>query len=643
MLGSINAGLIGYGYASKTLHAPLLNATEGIRLSAISSRDGAKVKADWPEVQHCATPEQLIALEELELVVIASPNDSHYPLAKAALEAGKHVVVDKPFTLTLAEAEALSELARRKDKLLAVFHNRRWDADFLTLRRLIANGELGEIQQFESHIDRYRPMVRERWREQAQPGAGLWYDLGPHLLDQSLQLFGEPDSLYLDLATQRSGAQTDDHFHAVLSYGKQRVILHASTQVLDAGPRYQVMGSKGCYRKYGLDSQENQLKSGMSPNDSRFGVDPRPGVLLTAGSASAEQLQSGDVPVRRQSVANQRGDYLAFYRGMVEAIQHDAPLPVLTREAVKVMQWLELGLQSAREGRKISKPQASAAHYVATSTTAPAPQVVTPAPEPLVATVTRPAVTPQPQRPMPRPLDPAIRPSRASYGENSPLPRRAATLPPRPTPASQPAAERQPLTSLLNRQATATARPTQPGMLGQDAMRQAAQPQSQAIPPVSAPAPETRTAPQPRFVTRTGETGSIRVDKPRGQSISGKSSLPHQPASGELMPSASRSSEPPRTAPRSAGVPFTHFERPPAIQEKHQPEASSTQASPLSPPKLSALDGQESSMPLILPELSPSSLIASEKQATKGGVLPHLSVEDDQNDKDDDLPSFTAR
>lgn len=639
MLGSINAGLIGYGYASKTLHAPLINATEGIRLCAISSRDGAKVKADWPEVQHCATPEQLIALEELELIVIASPNDSHFPLAKAALEAGKHVVVDKPFTLTLAEAEALSELAKRKDKLLAVFHNRRWDADFLTLRRVIASGELGEIQQFESHIDRYRPVVRERWREQAQPGAGLWYDLGPHLLDQSLQLFGEPDSLYLDLATQRSGAQTDDHFHAVLSYGKQRVILHASTQVLDAGPRYQLMGSKGCYRKYGLDTQENQLKSGMSPLDSQFGVDPRPGVLLTAGSATAEQLQSGDVPVRRQSVANQRGDYLAFYRGMVEAIQHDAPLPVLTQDAVKVMQWLELGLQSANEGRRIGKAQASAAPGVAISTTAPAPQIT----PPTATLAAKPAVTPQPQRPMPRPLDPATRPSRASYGDNNPLPRRAATLPPRPTPASQPAAERQPLTSLLDRQAAATARPTQPGMLGQDAMRQAAQPQSRPVPPASVPAPDTRAAAQPRFVTRTGETGSIRVDKPRGQSISGKSSLPHQPASGELMPSASRSSEPPRTAPRSAGVPFTHFERPPAIQEKHQAEATAAQTSPLSPPKLSALDGQESSMPLILPELSPSSLIASEKQATRGRVLPHLSVEDEADDKDDDLPSFTAR
>lgn len=444
----------------------------------------------------------------------------------------------------------------------------------------------------------------------------------------------EPGSLYLDLATQRSGAQTDDHFHAVLSYGKQRVILHASTQVLDAAPRYQLMGSKGCYRKYGLDSQENQLKSGMSPLDSQFGVDPCPGLLLTAGSATAEQLQSGDVPVRRQSVANLRGDYLAFYRGMVEAIQHDAPLPVPTAEAVRVMQWLELGLQSASEGRRMSKSQPSSSPAASLSASPRAAEATSQA-----TTVTaQPAATPQ--RPMPRPLDPATRPSRSSYGESSPLPRRAASLPPRPNPATQPTAERQPLTSLLDRQAAATARPTQPGMLGQDAMRQSTQPQSRTVPP--APVPETRAA-QPRFVTRTGETGSIRVDKPRGQSISGKSSLPHQPASGELMPASARNSEPPRTAPRSAGMPFTHFERPPAIQEKHHSDASASQASPLTTPTLSALDNQESSMPLILPELSPSSLIASEKQATKGGVLPHLSVEDEPDDKDDDLPSFTAR
>ncbi len=680
MLGSINAGLIGYGYAGKTLHAPLLNATPGIRLRAIASSDGVKVRNDWPNVEHCPTPQSLIALTDLELVVIATPNDSHYPLAKAALLAGKHVVVDKPFTLTRAEALELTELARSRDRLLAVFHNRRWDADFLTLRKVIASGELGEIQQFDSHIDRYRPVVRERWREQALPGAGLWFDLGPHLLDQSLQLFGEPDSLWLDIATQRPGAQTDDFFHAVLHYGKKRVILHASTQVLDSGPRYQVLGSKGCYRKYGMDTQEAQLKAGLLPDAADFGIDPQPGLLLTASAATTEQLQSGDVPVRRQSVANLRGDYLAFYRGMVEAIQHDAPLPVLPEEAVQVMKWLELGLQSASEGRRISDSQGTTSRPAQAGTsqrTSFGDTLLTTPPVSPTASMAPAYGTPAPQpaRPVPRPLDPSIRPSRTAYGEGAPrpatMPSRAPAQPQRTQsqpqrtqaqPARTATTTRQPLTQLLNTQQG------QGDSLGPNAMGGMVTPRTTATPAptpqasvpqtstlgsgsVVAPgnhatsSPLTQAAAPARVITRTGETGSIRVDKPRGQSLSGKSTLPRQPATPELMPSRSHghSNEPPRTAPRSAGLPFSHFERPPAIQEKHQADGSNEASRPLTPPHISALDNAESSTPLILPELSPSSLIASEKQAGRGDPLPRLSVDDNSADDEDDLPSFTAR
>lgn len=343
MLEYIHAGLIGYGYAGQTLHAPLLNSIAGIRLKSIVSRDGAKVKNDWPTVEHVATSDLLLADPSIDLVVIATPNDTHYPLAKAALLAGKHVVLDKPFTLDGREARELIALAQEHDLQLSVFHNRRWDADFLTLQQLIRSGSLGDILHLESHFDRFRPEVRDRWREQAVPGSGLWYDLGAHLLDQTVQLFGAPETLWLDMAQQRPGAKTDDFFHAVLQYGPRRVILHASTQVAAQGPRFTVHGSLGSYHKFGLDVQEEQLKAGRSPLDSGFGCDPRPGLLITPTSQGQ----------RQQSIVNQTGGYRAFYQQMCDAIQRGTPVPVDPEGVVIVMELIELGLRSHREGRRL--------------------------------------------------------------------------------------------------------------------------------------------------------------------------------------------------------------------------------------------------------------------------------------------------
>ena len=189
---SIHVALIGYGFAGHTFHAPLIAATPGLRLSVVGSRDAGKVQADHPEVAVLADPFAAATDARADLVVIATPNDSHAPLARAALAAGKHVVVDKPFTLDLAQARGLAALAAQHGRLLSVFQNRRWDSDYLGIRQVIDDGLLGEVAHFESHIDRYRPQVRERWREQAGPGSGLWWDLGPHLVDQALHLFGLP-------------------------------------------------------------------------------------------------------------------------------------------------------------------------------------------------------------------------------------------------------------------------------------------------------------------------------------------------------------------------------------------------------------------------------------------------------------------
>lgn len=212
---TVNIALIGYGFVGKTFHAPLIQSVDGLKLAVVSSRDEEKVKRDLPDVQVVATPEEAIQHPDVDLVVIASPNATHAPLATLALNAGKHVVVDKPFTLDMQEARDLIALADEKRLLLSVFHNRRWDTDFLGIKQVIEQGSIGRVKHFESHIDRFRPEVRVRWREQNVPGSGLWFDLGPHMIDQALQLFGLPLSVQGNIATLRDGAEINDWAHVV--------------------------------------------------------------------------------------------------------------------------------------------------------------------------------------------------------------------------------------------------------------------------------------------------------------------------------------------------------------------------------------------------------------------------------------------
>ncbi len=343
MTPSISVGIIGYGFATKTFHAPLVASVPGLQLAAISSSDSAKVRADWPQVSVEASAEALIARPDIDLIVIPTPNATHFPLASAALAAGKHVVVDKPFTITLAEARALRDQAAKTDRLLSVFHNRRWDADFLTLRQVMATGDLGRIVHFESHFDRYRPDVRVRWREQAVPGSGRWFDIGAHLLDQVLQLFGLPESIALDLALQREVTEVDDWFHAVLHYGQSRVILHGSALVPVSPPRFTVHGHLGSFIKQGLDPQEEALKAGHFPPAPDWGCDPLPAMLSV--------WRDGVCQTREQRCV--AGDYPAYYAAVRDAIRGVGPNPVTADEAIRVIGLIELGLQSARQGRTL--------------------------------------------------------------------------------------------------------------------------------------------------------------------------------------------------------------------------------------------------------------------------------------------------
>jgi predicted dehydrogenase len=367
----ICVALVGYGMAGRVFHAPLVSGVPGLVLHTIVSSKPHEVLADWPQVRVMATPSEALADPTIDVVVIATSNESHHPLARQALLAGKHVVVDKPCTVNLSQTRDLLQVAKEQKKVLTVFQNRRWDADFLALRKVLDSGELGRIVQFESHFDRYRPTVPDRWREQALPGSGLWFDLGAHLVDQAVQLFGAPDDILVDVANQREGAVVNDYFHAQLRYPTRhpglRVLLHASALVPAVGPRFVVHGTKGSFVKYGLDVQEDALKAGARPHLDKpddmaiWGKDLQVGTLTIHREAWTQTSAAPDLP----------GNYLVYYAQLRDHLRghlHNPPTdpttaPAVTPEQVlQDMQLLELGQQSAVEGR-----------FVAFSTPAPQP------------------------------------------------------------------------------------------------------------------------------------------------------------------------------------------------------------------------------------------------------------------------------
>jgi scyllo-inositol 2-dehydrogenase (NADP+) len=338
----IPTGLIGYGTAGAFFHAPLIAAAEGLRLAAIGSRRIEEISRDFPEARAYENPQDLISDPSIQLIVIASPNDTHAPLARAALEAGKHVVVDKPFTLNTAEAQALIALAAEKRRLLSVFQNRRWDNDFLTVRRLVEDGRLGEVVYFEAHFDRFRPEIKQGWRETQVAGSGLLYDLGAHLIDQALVLFGVPQAVTADVMKQRAAAKVDDYFHVVLDYGHRRAVLHASVLVRDPGPRYLVHGDGGSFVKYGIDGQEAALREGKRPGGTGWGEDD-PALFGRFTDADGTTTLIDTLP----------GRYTEYYEGVATAIRGEGELPVSAQEARDVIRVIEAAQISARERRTV--------------------------------------------------------------------------------------------------------------------------------------------------------------------------------------------------------------------------------------------------------------------------------------------------
>ena len=330
----IRVGLAGYGLAGSIFHAPLIRACGRMRLSAVlTSRDA---------------PDRVGTLEELldrsDLVVVATPNTTHFDIAAAALNAGKHVVVDKPFTVTLAEADELITLANERERVLSVFHNRRWDSDFLTVRKVLP--QLGDVKLFEANWDRFRPEIKRGWREEPQPGGGVLSDLGPHMIDQALALFGMPDAISADVLTQREDAQVDDYFDLTLQYATRRVCLRCSSLVAQPRPRFAVHGTAGSFVKYGLDPQEAQLKSGMDPRDAQFAFDPNDGTVRFGDG------EHGKVP-------SERGNYRAFYEGVAIGIEGNVPPPVDPADARAGLVLIDLARRAAELGQLVPVPDAS--------------------------------------------------------------------------------------------------------------------------------------------------------------------------------------------------------------------------------------------------------------------------------------------
>ncbi|WP_139902123.1 oxidoreductase [Clostridium thermarum] len=349
MIERINVGLIGFGMSGRVFHAPILEAVHGLRLRKIFERKEENIniiREKYPQTIIVDNVDSLFNDENIHLVVVASPNTLHYDLARRALESGKHVVVEKPFTVTAYEAEALIDLAKRKGKLLTVYQNRRWDSDFLTVKKIIEDGLLGSIVEYEAHFDRFRDYFKNNWREKDIPGSGILYDLGSHLIDQALSLFGEPSEVFGNTLIQRQGGETVDNFEIILKYPDKKVTLKSGMLVREPLPHFIVLGTKGSFIKYGMDVQEEDLKKGLSPKDSDdWGREPENlwGTINT-------DINGIHFVGKIESLL---GDYRRFYENVYNALLGKEDLAVKPKQALNTIKVIEMAMRSNREKRWI--------------------------------------------------------------------------------------------------------------------------------------------------------------------------------------------------------------------------------------------------------------------------------------------------
>jgi scyllo-inositol 2-dehydrogenase (NADP+) len=350
----VRVGLIGFGMAGQAFHAPVIRGVAGMELACILERRGTRAQDKYPEVRVARTLDELLVDKQIHLCVIATPNDSHFELARACLLAGRDVVVDKPFAPTLAEAVELVRLAAQHGRLITVYQDRRWDGDFGTVKQLVQSGRLGTIAEYECRYDRFRPEPKPNaWREKAdQPGAGVLFDLGPHVIDQALLLFGEPRAITAAAFCERQTSQVDDSFDVCLQYPSLRAMLRARIIAYAPGPHFLIHGTKGSFVKYGMDPQEARLRAGEYPQGIDWGA---------AWGEEPEELWGtlslvGEPAVRLKT---ERGDYRGFYANVRDAIENKAPLEVTPKQALRTMRAVILAHKSSRERRTVAWDEAA--------------------------------------------------------------------------------------------------------------------------------------------------------------------------------------------------------------------------------------------------------------------------------------------
>ena len=336
---SIKVGLVGYGISAKVFHAPFIATNSNFQLVSVVERNKQESKEKFPEVQVVKSIDELLKNAAIDLVVITTPNETHFPYAKAALEAGKNVVLEKPVTNTSAEAKQLLEIANRSGKVLSVYQNRRYVSDFLTIRDILDKKLLGTVHTFEGHYDRFRAEARpQAWREHALPGSGILYDLGPHLLDQVLYLFGLPNTIAADIRMQRPHAKVDDYFDLRLDYGFTKVMLQAGMLVREPGPRYLIHGIKGSFVKSGEDPQEALLRAGALPVGDDWGKESEDiyGILHTEAAGK----------IIRERYPSLKGDYAAYYQNLYETIVQNKPVRERIEHGYNTIRLIELAFES---------------------------------------------------------------------------------------------------------------------------------------------------------------------------------------------------------------------------------------------------------------------------------------------------------
>lgn len=337
----IITGLASYGMSGSVFHAPFLDVHPGFELHTIVERSKDLARTRYPHVKIVRSFEALLAIPEIQLVVVNTPDTTHYDYVKQALLAGKHVVVEKPFVFDVNQGEELVKLARERGLLLAVYQNRRWDGDFLTVKQILESGVLGRVVEFQSAFQRYRNFIQTgTWKEKANQQVGITYNLGSHMIDQAVQLFGMPQAVYADIDRLRDGSEVDDYYFIKLIYPQLKVLLRAGYLMREETPRYYLHGTEGSYVKHGLDPQEECLKQGAIPTGAAWGKEAEAawGTLNTTVSGLHYRGKVETLP----------GNYMAFYDDIHRSITDNRKPLTDAEEVLQVIRIIQASFESAR-------------------------------------------------------------------------------------------------------------------------------------------------------------------------------------------------------------------------------------------------------------------------------------------------------